>query len=367
MDRFISDHASVICHVLASRPSKARRQITYRKLNSVDTDKLRRDVAASVLCNTVGVDPEDLPVGEIDNLVREYNSTLKNITDHHAPLKTKVLRARPSAPWYSAEIYAAKRRRRKAERAWRKSKSEASFKLFKPLRNYVTHLINKARIEYYTDLINKNSDNQGKLFRAAKTLLNTKSELCFPNFSNDAMLSNAIGDFFVRKILKIGAEIDAVVLDQSAVDMVPGDVKFPADKLSALTSFKKLSDEDVRALVTKSAKSYCALDPMPMTLLLDCLDEVLPIITYLVNSSLVRGYFPMDWKEALVKPLLKKPGLEAQFKNSRPISNLQFISKLAERSAYEQTYDHLITHNLIPELQSAYRKKYSTETALIKV
>ena len=93
MDRFVSDHLSVICHVLASRPSKARRKITYRKLNSVDTDKLRRDMAASVLCNTVRVDPEGLPVGEIDNLVREYNLTLKNITDHH----TKILRARLSA------------------------------------------------------------------------------------------------------------------------------------------------------------------------------------------------------------------------------------------------------------------------------
>ena len=106
-------------------------------------------MAASVLCNTVRVDPEGLPVGEINNLVREYNSTLKNTTDHQAPLKTKILRARPSAPWYSAEIDAAKRRRRKAERAWRKNKSEASFKLFKTLmRNYVSHLINKARIEY---------------------------------------------------------------------------------------------------------------------------------------------------------------------------------------------------------------------------
>ena len=75
---------------------------------------------------------------------------------------------------------------------------------------------------------------------------------------------------------------------------------------------------------------------MPMTLPLDFLDEVLPDICYLVNSSLVHGDFPMDWKEALVKPLLKKSGLEGQFKNLRPISNLKFISKLAERSAYEQ-------------------------------
>ena len=82
VDRFISDHACVICHVLAPRPSKARRKITYRKLNSVDTDKLRRDVAASVLCNTVHVDPEDLPVGEIDNLVREYNNDFE---EHNRP------------------------------------------------------------------------------------------------------------------------------------------------------------------------------------------------------------------------------------------------------------------------------------------
>ena len=90
-------------------------------------------MAASVLCNTVRVDPEELLVSEIDNLVKQYNLTLKSITDHHAPLKTKVLRARPSAPWYSAEIDAAKRRRCKAERAWRKNKSEASFRLFNPL------------------------------------------------------------------------------------------------------------------------------------------------------------------------------------------------------------------------------------------
>ena len=81
-------------------------------------------MAASVLCNTVCVDREDLLVGEIDNLVREYNLTLKNITDHHAPLKTKIPRARPSAPWYSAEIVAAKRCRCKAERAWKKKKSQ---------------------------------------------------------------------------------------------------------------------------------------------------------------------------------------------------------------------------------------------------
>ncbi|CAB4028494.1 Hypothetical predicted protein [Paramuricea clavata] len=117
----------------------------------------------------------------------------------------------------------------------------------------------------------------------------------------------------------------------------------------------------------KSAKNYCSLDPMPTPLVMDCLDTLLPVITHLINSSLANGHFPKNWKEALVKPLLKRAGLDAVFNNLRPISNLQFISKLAERAVYEQTYDHLILNDLFPEFQSAYRKGYSTETALLKV
>ena len=85
----------------------------------------------------------------------------------------------------------------------------------------------------------------------------------------------------------------------------------------------------------------------------------------IINSSLVHGYFPQIWKEALVKPLLKKAGLAADFNNLRPISNLKFISKLTERAVYNQTYDHLMANDLLPTLQSTYRKRYSTETALL--
>lgn len=55
------------------------------------------------------------------------------------------------------------------------------------------------------------------------------------------------------------------------------------------------------------------------------------------------------------------------FNNLRSISNVQFISKLAERAVYEQTYDHLILNDLFPEFQSTYRKGNSTQTALLKV
>ena len=66
-------------------------------------------------------------------------------------------------------------------------------------------------------------------------------------------------------------------------------------------------------------------------------------------------------------PILKNPSLTSEFSNFRPISNLQFISKLTERAVFDQLQTHMLDHALYPVLQSAYRKSHSTETALIKV
>ena len=66
-------------------------------------------------------------------------------------------------------------------------------------------------------------------------------------------------------------------------------------------------------------------------------------------------------------PSLKKPGLDFAFKNSRPASNLSYISKLSERVGVEQFMEHLTANNLQSPLQSAYKQQHSTETALLKV
>ena len=103
------------------------------------------------------------------------------------------------------------------------------------------------------------------------------------------------------------------------------------------------------------SKKSCPIDPAPTSLVVSCLDELLPVITCLINGSMKIGYFPCDWKEGLVTPLLKLAGLLSDFKNLRPISNLQYISKLTERAVFEQTHAHMTNHSLYPLLQSAYR------------
>ena len=76
---------------------------------------------------------------------------------------------------------------------------------------------------------------------------------------------------------------------------------------------------------------------MPSTLVSKC-EDLLPVLTKVVNKSLQSGCFPEVWKGALVFPLLKKPGLDVIFKNFRPVSNLSFVSKLIEKAALNQIH-----------------------------
>ena len=118
----------------------------------------------------------------------------------------------------------------------------------------------------------------------------------------------------------------------------------------------KDNQDDVSALIRKSTKKSCPLDPMPTSLVIGCLDVLLPVISRIINLLLSCGHFSEEWKEALVTPILKKPGLDpTQLNNLRPVSNLDFISKLTERAVFDQIHSHMSRFALYPTSQSAYR------------
>ena len=80
--------------------------------------------------------------------MKEYNTTLLEVLNCHAPIKTRTRVSRPTVPWYSDTIDLAKRQRRKAERKWRKTKLAADLNVYKAKKNHITYLMNRARREY---------------------------------------------------------------------------------------------------------------------------------------------------------------------------------------------------------------------------
>jgi len=88
----------------------------------------------------------------------------------------------------------------------------------------------------------------------------------------------------------------------------------------------------------------------------------------MINSSLREGRLPPSQKHAVITPLLKKSGADAdELKNYRPVSNLTFMSKLVERVVAKWLVSYLDEPGLMPQLKSAYRRHHITETALLKV
>ena len=118
----------------------------------------------------------------------------------------------------------------------------------------------------------------------------------------------------------------------------------------------------------KSPLKSCSLDPVPTFLVREFIDTLLPYLTCMVNASLTQGRLPETQKHAIVSPLLKKPGLDmTEMNNFRPVSNLSFMSKVVERAVAKQLNDFLADNDLLPRYQSAYRKRHSTETAMLRI
>lgn len=114
VDDMISDHNIVSCSFQMRKPSYPRRDVTYRKMRSIDHESFRADLHDSVLLT----DPADT----VETLAEQYDETLGALLDKHAPLKKKTLTIRPRSPWMCEEILEARKVRRRLERRWRSSR-----------------------------------------------------------------------------------------------------------------------------------------------------------------------------------------------------------------------------------------------------
>ena len=131
---------------------------------------------------------------------------------------------------------------------------------------------------------------------------------------------------------------------------------------------RTISEEEVLKIIKSTPNKSWDLDPIPTSLVIDCISVLSIPIKNIVNYSLQEGSFPSCFKTAHITPLLKKAGLGINIlKNYRPVSNLSYISKLIEKAVARQIYDHIAHVGISNENQSAYRVFHSTETALLKI
>ena len=97
--------------------------------------------------------------------IQLYRSTLEEILDKHAPLKTKKVSERVKIPWFSDDVAVAICNRRKAEWRWYAQRSGTMRYLeFYRLQRMVINLLDDAERKYYHTQLQDNAHNFKKNF-----------------------------------------------------------------------------------------------------------------------------------------------------------------------------------------------------------
>ena len=121
-----------------------------------------------------------------------------------------------------------------------------------------------------------------------------------PSNISPESLPDKFNEFFVHKIDEMRRSFDP-------------DRPIPTNPVeffgTAFAEFQLVTEDFVKTVVQEMPKKSCDLDPIPTSVLYDCFDEIIPVVTSFMNKSLLSGIVPHCFKHALVKPLLKRPVL----------------------------------------------------------
>ena len=168
------------------KPSFEKREVSYRKLRSLDNELLFQDILKSTLMNH--------GLTDVKSLVNCYYKTLRSLLDKHAPEKSRIMTIRPAAPWYSDTIKREKAKRRKLERNWRKGKLAIHRKLYVEQCARVNTLIHESKMQFYANVIDENAIDRGALFSAIGKMFNLKTERKLPSHDNECDLANRFAE-----------------------------------------------------------------------------------------------------------------------------------------------------------------------------
>ena len=216
-------------------------------------------------------------------------------------------------------------------------------------------MIQSVHTQVLSDKVTGCGRDMKKLYSIVNGLIGRTVENPMPESESDEQLAEDFMDYFMEKIKKIR-------------DSLSGYQKYKPNHKSTPTfsTFKPITEEEAAKLIGKMASKSCELDLLLTKLLKEILPSVIAPLTKINNVSLTQGIFADTWKVAVIRPLIKKLGLDLLLSNYRPVSNLSFWSRLVENVVLQQFNKHCDQNNLIPDYQSAYRVNYSCETALVK-
>ncbi|XP_026328190.1 uncharacterized protein LOC113236375 [Hyposmocoma kahamanoa] len=339
----LSRHAFITCTLNIVKAKQTPVRITRRNLHTIDYERFDVDLSTIDWMRITHLE-------DVNDMVRQFSECLVGLFDVHAPLR--ILHARQRQyPWITYNVKQLVKRRDEAHAAARHSGNDSQKSYYKDLKKVVNDVLISEKKAYYNHYVNKQKDSR-VLWAHIKKNVNIKSKPELPtHIFNDP---NLINDHF----LNVPGSQQSLLSDITYFQQ--------NSKINTKLSLTTVEDNEILQIMRSLKSNAVGLDGISLDMLLLSLPVILPVVTAMVNRSIETNTFPVDWQHAVIRPI-PKINNPSNLTDIRPISILSCVSKVLETIVAKQVTNFLESHEVLPNVQSGFRKKHSTTTAMIKV
>jgi hypothetical protein len=306
----------------------------------------------------------------MDNFLSNFNELLNK----HMPTRkmTQKQFKQTFKPWISKEILTKIREKSKIFKKYIKCKEEflktELFDKFKTLKNEITYLTRISKKEHYQQYFTDNKNNLQKMWKGIKDIINIKSKnydhpTCLVvgdnTITNPTGITNTFNDYFTSVADKI--------LSKRTYNGTKSFRDFLTNRLIGNFVFEEISENEIKLIISSlNPKKSSGPNSIPTHILHLLKEDICTPLMQIFNISLETGKHPDILKISKTIPIFKK-GSRLEVGNYRPISLLSNLNKILEKLVHDRTYKFLENLQCIYSLQFGFRKKHSTNHALIDI
>ena len=299
IDSDMSDHALLLFSLEVMRPHAVKKTITFRSYRNVDNNRIVNDIEHILnILYVSSLTAEDCTIW--------YNNFSNSVENEFCPLISKEIHVKADAPWYDHTVTVLRRQRRRAERRWRRLRSDTSRSNYIAARRAVGNQILLRKVEFYGGQVASCKGDQKKLCCLMNNLMGRDSPTSLPSSESDIQLALDFSRFFQSKVLWNREELDGTpVHGDYSVEFHP-----QQSVRSLFLKFNPVDELSIRRYIREHNKTYCSLDPINASKITVVFEAAAPFIASLVNKYFEECIFVTSEKVALLRPMLKKPGLD---------------------------------------------------------
>ena len=230
---------------------------------------------------------------------------------------------------------------------------------YKNLRNDVHRHIEKAKSDYYTNILHECRGDSAKLWKAFNQVLPAKLTPTFSSLKVDDITyttAKSIADGFNTFFVSVGNKLAECFSHCSEESGSLGTCN------STFTIAPVTSEFVSKCIIQLKSNKATGLDKISARMIKDAVSVITPSLTKLFNLSIQEKVFPNNWKSARIIPIYKS-GDKQNPSNYRPISILPTISKILEKAIHKQLSAFLDDNDLLSTSQFGFRLNSNTVLA----